>query len=87
MAMKNLKYVDINTLYKWAEFEVSPLITFPCKNNWKTNIEYIEGSSDFSGWPVPSLPLIDVRVSSWNHEASIGAHLQPLLKNYQIRKF
>jgi len=27
--------------------EVSPLITFPCKNNWKTNIEYIEGYSGF----------------------------------------
>jgi len=34
--------VDINTLYEWPEFEVPPLITFLCKNNWKTNIEYIE---------------------------------------------
>jgi len=45
MAMKKFKYVDINTLYEWPEFEVCPLIIFPSKNNWKTNIEFIEGCS------------------------------------------
>jgi len=47
MVMKKFEYVDVNTLYEWIEFEVSELVTFPCKNNWKTNIEYIEGSSGF----------------------------------------
>jgi len=48
MAMKKFKYLDI-TLYEWPEFEVSPFITFPCKNNLKTNMKYtyIEGSSGF----------------------------------------
>jgi len=50
MIMKKFKYLDITTLYEWTEFKVSPLITFPCKNIWKTNIEYIEGSLGFSGF-------------------------------------
>jgi len=50
IAMKKFEYVDINTLYEWPELEVSPLITFLCKNNWKTYIKYIDGSSGFSGY-------------------------------------
>jgi len=51
MAMKKFKYVDIKTLYEWLEFKVYPLITFPC--NWKTYIEYIQGSSGFVGLAIP----------------------------------
>jgi len=57
MAMKKFKYVDINIVYVVND-QISPLITFPCENNWKTNIEYIEG---FSGFLIgPARPIFSV---------------------------